>query len=87
MSPDSSVLASSSIASVVISPAGTITQTTRGVVSLSTSSDSDDTPVILSSPANRLYRVRVVVVHNAFVPVVDQPADDICAHPAQADHP
>src|SRR6185312_6932000 len=51
MSPDSSVLASSSITPVVIAPAGTITHTTRGAVSFSASSCSEDTPVVLSSPA------------------------------------
>jgi len=49
MSPASSVFASLSITPVVISPAGTITQTTLGALSFSANSDNDETPVMLSS--------------------------------------
>ncbi|PQM48783.1 hypothetical protein C1Y40_01002 [Mycobacterium talmoniae] len=51
ISPGSRAPASSSITPVVIVPAGTITHTTRGALSLVASSASEATPVILSSPA------------------------------------
>ena len=86
MSPDSSVLASSSITDCVIVPAGTITQTIRGAVIFSVSSSSEYTPVGRSLTGHRLDGVRVVVVHDAFVPVVGHAAGDVRAHPAQADH-
>ena len=70
----------------VISPAGTITQTARGLLEL-----GDE--VVERVGAGRalagqlLDRVGVDVVDDALVAVAHQPADEVGAHPAESDHP
>ena len=69
----------------MISPAGTITQTARGASSFAASSSSDEAPVA-PSPRELLDGVGVDVVDDAVVAVAHQPADDVRAHPPEADH-
>ena len=61
----------------VIVPAGTITQTIRGVDSFSTNSTTEYTPVVLSSLGQGLDGGRVVVVHDTFMSVRGHAADDV----------
>ena len=84
-SPASISFASVSMVASVILPAGSITQAVRGFSSLATKSSSE-------SRARRAFgrercdRFRILVVDHRRVAVLHQPADDIAAHPAQADH-
>ncbi len=84
-SPASSFAASSVTVDSVISPAGTITQAARGASSLATKSSSESAPVGALG-GERGDRVGVDVVDDALVAVAHQPADDVRAHPAEADH-
>ena len=84
-SPASSRSASSLTVLSVISPAGTMTQTARGLSSLATKSSSESAPVA-PSPASVDDGVGVDVVDDALVAVAHQPANDVRAHPPEADH-
>ena len=75
---------SSSTAFAVASPAGTISQTTRGGFQpldqvLQRGGGSR------ALPAERQARLEIGVEHDAFVPVAHQAPGDIRAHPAQTD--
>ena len=77
-------LASASTVASVISPAGSITQTVRGFSSLPTNSSS--APARRALAGERRDRLRVPVVDDAVMARAHQPADDVAAHPAEADH-
>ena len=69
----------------VISPAGTMIHARRGTSSLATKSSSELAPVAPSRDERR-DRVGADVVDDARVAVAHQPAHDVRAHPAEADH-
>ena len=77
---------SSTIVSWVISPAGSITQTARGVSSLRTNSARSPLRRRLRRPV-ATHRVGAFIVDDAAMAVPHQPPHDIAAHPAQTDHP
>ena len=66
-------------------PAGTISQTARGLVSFSTNSASDVAPVglFLDQLGDRLGGP---VVDDALVAALQQPAHHVGSHPAEPDH-
>ena len=84
-SPRSISLASASMVDSVILPAGSITQTVRGFSSLPTKSSSSPRRCAPSA-ASAATAFGVLVVDDGRVAVPHQPADDIAAHPPQADH-
>ena len=84
-SPASSFAASSVTVLSVISPAGTITQAARGLLEL-----GDEVLERVGAgralAGERRDRVGVDVVDDALVAVAHQPADEVRAHPPEADH-
>ena len=84
-SPGSISFASASMVASVILPAGSITQAVRGFSSL-----LDEILQRLGAGravgGERGDRFGILVVNDRRVSVLHQPADDVAAHPAEADH-
>ena len=84
-SPDSNRPASVVMVELVASPAGTITQATRGAVSLATTSSrvaAGSAPMAAAAAAGLVREIE----GDHLVPVLDESLGHVGAHLAQADH-
>ena len=86
VSPGSRCSSSSAICASVASPAGTMTQTARGFASAATSSAIENDG-LRALAGDLLGLLRRPVVDDDLVPVADEPADHVGAHPAETDEP